>query len=142
MNQTQIIKTNVVLNGIIYQISNHFIHNWFLILTKHQKWNNWYIHFHQLIFDTIYCEWFECQFEYFNNLLYIGPMFLLHYICYMGNMKLMNCFLLEFIPYLFLPCFSMRIDIDFVLLLFLMEHMLEKYHLVMDGDSSKLVFIP
>ena len=61
MNQTQIIKRNVIINNSINCCPNHFIYNYFPILIKYFQWNNWYITFYWLAYDTLYFDWFESQ---------------------------------------------------------------------------------
>ena len=56
--------------------------------------------------------------DFFDNLLYMGPMFLYNWMCHIDNIKLINYLLLEWIPYHFFPCVSMEIDIDVVLFMF------------------------
>ena len=117
MQQTQIIKTNLVINDIIYQCPNHFIHHYFPILIKHHQWNKWYIPSNSLLFYTLYCDWFEWQFKHFDNLLFKGRMFPLHWMCRIVNMKLMNLLLLDWIPCHFFSCVSMAINLYVVFFL-------------------------
>ena len=101
LHQTQIITTNLINNYSINDILNHFIHHYFPILIKHYQWSHWYITLHYLVFDTIYCNWFEFRFKIFYNLLSMSYMFLMHCMCHISNMKLINFFLPDWVPFFY-----------------------------------------
>ena len=99
-------------------------------------------YFLKIHFYTLYCEWFESRLKCFDNLISMGLMFILHWMFIIANMRLMNCFLLAWIPYLFFAvflnsnwswCYAYNV---------LNETLVENSHLVLDGVSSMLVFIP
>ena len=115
--KTEIIKTNIIIHYTINHFPNHFIHNYFPILIKHDQWKNWWIIFF-IVFDTLYCDFFECRLKHFDKLIYMVTIFLQCWMCHISNMKLMNSFLLDCIHYLFLPCASMAIYLGVLLIMF------------------------
>ena len=99
--QTQIIKTNLIINGSINHISYHYKHSFLPMLIKYHQLNNSYIYFHWHIFDTLYYYWMKLLFKHFYYLLSMGPIFFHSWMVHIANMKLMDYFLLGCIPYLF-----------------------------------------
>ena len=74
--------------------------------------------FSQLCFDTLYCDQFECRSKHYNNLISLGPLFIQRMIFHTANMKLMDSFPIDWIPYHFLPYVSMEIYFDVLSLMF------------------------
>ena len=56
--------------------------------------------------DTIYCDWIELRFNFFDKLISMGPMFLQYWMCHISNMIFINYFLPDCIAYFFAMCIN------------------------------------